>query len=150
MLKLEKISRLHMADYLCVASNGIPPSASKGFSIKVQCKSVFLLPRILHSTSEMEKTLGLDFFLLLFDYLMEYQVKRIIAPDWIGLKVIWGMVFRKTGLVTCIRNGGKRKKDHRQGGKNQERPNCTLIHRQGMPVPPRVAACGPTQYVVMY
>ncbi len=62
MLKLEKISRLHMADYLCVASNGIPPSASKGFSIKVQCKSVFLLPGILQSTNEVGKTLGLNSF----------------------------------------------------------------------------------------
>ena len=37
-LRLEKISRLNMGDYLCVASNGIPPSASNRFSIKVQCK----------------------------------------------------------------------------------------------------------------
>ena len=39
-LRLEKISRLNMGDYLCVASNGIPPSASNRFSIKVQCKAV--------------------------------------------------------------------------------------------------------------
>ena len=37
-LRLEKISRLNMGDYLCVASNGIPPSASNRFSIRVQCK----------------------------------------------------------------------------------------------------------------
>ena len=37
-LRMDKISRLNMGDYLCVASNGIPPSASNRFSIRVQCK----------------------------------------------------------------------------------------------------------------
>ena len=36
-LRLDKISRLNMGDYLCVASNGIPPSASSRFSVRVQC-----------------------------------------------------------------------------------------------------------------
>ena len=38
VLRLDRISRLNMGDYLCVASNGIPPSASNRFSVKVQCK----------------------------------------------------------------------------------------------------------------
>ena len=42
-LRLEKISRLNMGEYLCVASNGIPPSASNRFSIKVQCKCEVLI-----------------------------------------------------------------------------------------------------------
>ena len=53
-LRLEKISRLNMGDYLCVASNGIPPSASNRFSIKVQCKShhcLGLLTNMLSSSS---------------------------------------------------------------------------------------------------
>ena len=37
-LRLTKISRLNMGDYLCVASNGIPPSASNRFSVRVQCE----------------------------------------------------------------------------------------------------------------
>ena len=37
-LRLDKISRLNMGDYLSVASNGIPPSASNRFSIRVQCE----------------------------------------------------------------------------------------------------------------
>ena len=45
-LRLEKISRLNMGDYLCVASNGIPPSASNRFSIRVQCKLKFKKPFI--------------------------------------------------------------------------------------------------------
>merc|ERR1719410_1520099 len=43
-LRLEKISRLNMGDYLCVASNGIPPSASNRFSIKVQFPPMFWIP----------------------------------------------------------------------------------------------------------
>ena len=43
-LKMEKISRLNMGDYLCVASNGIPPSASNRFSIRVQCESCHQSP----------------------------------------------------------------------------------------------------------
>ena len=42
-LKLPKISRLHMGDYLCVASNGIPPSTSKKYRIRVQCELMFTL-----------------------------------------------------------------------------------------------------------
>lgn len=38
LLRLPKISRLHMGDYLCVASNGIAPSTSKKFRIRVQCE----------------------------------------------------------------------------------------------------------------
>ena len=37
-LNLPKISRLHMGDYMCVASNGIAPLATKKYRIRVQCK----------------------------------------------------------------------------------------------------------------
>lgn len=40
ILSITKISRLHMAAYLCVASNGVPPSISKRVQLKVQCKSL--------------------------------------------------------------------------------------------------------------
>jgi len=43
-LVLGKISRLNMGDYLCVASNGIPPSASNRFSIRVQFPPMFWIP----------------------------------------------------------------------------------------------------------
>jgi len=43
-LRLDKISRLNMGDYLCVASNGIPPSASNRFSIRVQFPPMFWIP----------------------------------------------------------------------------------------------------------
>ena len=39
VLRIPKISRLHMGDYLCVASNGIAPSTSKKYRIRVQCES---------------------------------------------------------------------------------------------------------------
>lgn len=38
VLSITKVSRLHMAAYLCVASNGVPPSISKRVQLKVQCK----------------------------------------------------------------------------------------------------------------
>ena len=38
ILPLPKISRLQMGDYLCVASNGVMPSASKKIRVSVQCK----------------------------------------------------------------------------------------------------------------
>lgn len=37
VLSISKISRLHMAVYLCVASNGVPPSVSKRIHLRVQC-----------------------------------------------------------------------------------------------------------------
>ena len=36
-LLLTKVSRLQMGSYLCIASNGIPPSVSKRAHLKVQC-----------------------------------------------------------------------------------------------------------------
>ncbi|XP_023345178.1 lachesin [Eurytemora carolleeae] len=44
VLRLDRISRLNMGDYLCVASNGIPPSASNRFSVKVQFPPMFWIP----------------------------------------------------------------------------------------------------------
>ena len=42
VLHLARVSRLHMGAYLCIASNGIPPSVSKRFMLNVQCNSTFL------------------------------------------------------------------------------------------------------------
>lgn len=41
LLFITKVSRLHMASYLCIASNGVPPSVSKRVHLKVQCKYFF-------------------------------------------------------------------------------------------------------------
>lgn len=38
LLHINKVSRLHMTAYLCVASNGVPPSISKRVQLRVQCK----------------------------------------------------------------------------------------------------------------
>lgn len=44
ILSITKVSRLHMAAYLCVASNGVPPSISKRVMLRVQCKFLFSIP----------------------------------------------------------------------------------------------------------
>lgn len=38
VLHIVKISRLHMGAYLCIASNGVPPSVSKRVLLRVQCE----------------------------------------------------------------------------------------------------------------
>lgn len=43
VLFITKVSRLHMAVYLCIASNGVPPSISKRIQLKVQCKYYILV-----------------------------------------------------------------------------------------------------------
>lgn len=37
-LNITKVSRLHMAAYLCIASNGVQPSVSKRIMLNVKCK----------------------------------------------------------------------------------------------------------------
>lgn len=37
-LEISKISRLDMGSYLCIASNGVPPSVSKRIKVSVDCK----------------------------------------------------------------------------------------------------------------
>lgn len=37
-LELTRISRLDMGAYLCIASNGVPPSVSKRIKVSVDCK----------------------------------------------------------------------------------------------------------------
>lgn len=40
-LPMKKVSRLQMGSYLCIASNGIPPSVSKRAHLKVQCMCLY-------------------------------------------------------------------------------------------------------------
>lgn len=37
-LNISKVSRLNMAAYLCIASNGVQPSVSKRMMLNVKCK----------------------------------------------------------------------------------------------------------------
>lgn len=37
-LELNRISRLDMGAYLCIASNGVPPTVSKRIKVSVDCK----------------------------------------------------------------------------------------------------------------
>lgn len=46
-LNITKIKREHMGPYLCIASNGIPPSVSKRIMVVVQCKKFFCSFQIL-------------------------------------------------------------------------------------------------------
>lgn len=39
LLNLTKISRTEMGAYLCIATNGVPPSVSKRIIVDVECKS---------------------------------------------------------------------------------------------------------------
>lgn len=43
LLNISKISRSDMGAYLCIASNGIPPSVSKRIKVSVDCKYKFVL-----------------------------------------------------------------------------------------------------------
>lgn len=38
LLKLWKISRTEMGAYMCIASNGVPPTISKRIIVNVHCK----------------------------------------------------------------------------------------------------------------
>ncbi|XP_037882267.1 uncharacterized protein LOC119633102 isoform X1 [Glossina fuscipes] len=44
LLLITKVSRLHMAAYLCVASNGVPPSISKRVHLRVQFPPMLSIP----------------------------------------------------------------------------------------------------------
>lgn len=38
ILKLQKITRNEMGTYMCIASNGVPPTISKRITVNVHCK----------------------------------------------------------------------------------------------------------------
>jgi len=40
-LNITKVNRQHMGSYLCIASNGVPPSISKRIMLTVHCTYVF-------------------------------------------------------------------------------------------------------------
>ena len=42
-LVFDSVGRGHIGTYLCIASNGVPPSVSKRVQLKVQCKYQFVL-----------------------------------------------------------------------------------------------------------
>lgn len=39
-LEITRISRLDMGAYLCIASNGVPPTVSKRIKVSVDCKYI--------------------------------------------------------------------------------------------------------------
>ncbi|XP_030377207.1 neurotrimin [Scaptodrosophila lebanonensis] len=49
-LELERISRLHMGAYLCIASNGVPPSVSKRIKVSVDFSPMVWIPHQLVGT----------------------------------------------------------------------------------------------------
>lgn len=48
---ISKVNRLHMGPYLCIASNGVPPSVSKRIMLIVHCKSNYLYLLNIFSTA---------------------------------------------------------------------------------------------------
>ena len=42
-LVFESVGRGHIGSYMCIASNGVPPSVSKRVDLKVQCKARLML-----------------------------------------------------------------------------------------------------------
>lgn len=53
VLKLTKLSRSEMGSYLCIASNGVPPSVSKRISLSIHCKYIyFRYHQSLHKQSQ--------------------------------------------------------------------------------------------------
>lgn len=42
VLPLSKVSRNEMGAYLCIATNGVPPSVSKRIILDVECKEIFI------------------------------------------------------------------------------------------------------------
>jgi hypothetical protein len=54
-LNLTRISRTEMGAYLCIATNGVPPSVSKRIIVDVECKytkSFMYLFILIHSKNE--------------------------------------------------------------------------------------------------
>ena len=41
-LVFESVGRAHIGTYLCIASNGVPPSVSKRVQLRVQCENNFI------------------------------------------------------------------------------------------------------------
>ena len=42
-LNLRKVSRLDMGAYMCIATNGVPPTISKRIQLNVDCKCFLLI-----------------------------------------------------------------------------------------------------------
>lgn len=46
-LNLTRITRSEMGAYLCIATNGVPPTVSKRITVDVECEFVASIPRII-------------------------------------------------------------------------------------------------------
>lgn len=49
IFNISKVNRLHMGPYLCIASNGVPPTVSKRIMLIVHCKLFFMYLSILNT-----------------------------------------------------------------------------------------------------
>ncbi|EDX18544.1 GD15495 [Drosophila simulans] len=51
MLTLSKITRSEMGAYMCIASNGVPPTVSKRMKLQVHCEyhyTIYIYPYMIH------------------------------------------------------------------------------------------------------
>jgi len=46
-LNLTRITRSEMGAYLCIATNGVPPTVSKRITVDVECELVTDIPRVI-------------------------------------------------------------------------------------------------------
>lgn len=100
VLGLARVSRLHIGAYLCIASNGVPPSVSKRIVLNVQCEKIrdhnagnFLLLFVFSRL----KWLSLGFFLYFF------HLFTTVAPVlWIPNQLEGTVVGQQVSLVCQI------------------------------------------------
>lgn len=55
VLEIARISRLDMSAYLCIASNGVPPSVSKRIKVSVDCEYACLMTYLAQFQKKMDK-----------------------------------------------------------------------------------------------
>lgn len=79
VLELTRISRLDMGAYLCIASNGVPPTVSKRIRVSVDCKYLCYCDYILPLASRWSTVLFTIVFFYLVYFCSVYQCVSFIV-----------------------------------------------------------------------
>lgn len=73
-LELSKVSRGDMGGYLCIASNGIPPSVSKRIKLSIDCKYLFT-----YSSNNLSSSLCLCLCILQFHQCSQFLISLLVS-----------------------------------------------------------------------
>lgn len=100
---ISRVNRLHMGPYLCIASNGVPPSVSKRVSLIVHCKWFPIGSSVTISSAFPGREALITFSLLAVPPMIYVQVSALRRDDKRAIKMLGSFDFRRISWLALTK-----------------------------------------------